>query len=124
MSLGATDLGNEPANAYQATPALQRVLQRMPLHLRASFTATQLAAIDRALDANNPTRHPINLRVTLFGLAYLVVLAGRERRDGARRAAEREKHPIATPGNLAVLALLAALGLAAGYALRVLAFGG
>lgn len=124
MSLGATDFGNERANAYQASPALQRVLLRMPMHLRASFTAAQLAAIDRALDANNPTRHLVNLRLTLFGLAYIVVLAGRERRDGMRRAVEREKHPIATPGNLAVLALLAALGLAAGYALRVLAFGG
>jgi len=124
MSLGATDLANERANAYQASPELQRVLLRMPLHLRASFTAAQLASIDRALDANNPTRHIINLRLTLFGLAYLVVLAGRERRDQARRAAERDKHPIATPGNLAVLALLAVLGLASGYALRVLVFGG
>ena len=123
MSLGASDLGNEQACAYQATPALQRVLYRMPLHLRASFTAAQLGAIDRALDANNPTRHVINLRITLFGFAYLVVLAGRERRNQARRAAEREKYPLATPGNLAVLALLAALGLSAGYALRVLVVG-
>jgi len=123
MSLGASDLGNEQACTYQATPALQRVLYRMPLHLRASFSAAQLAAIDRALDANNPTRHVINLRLTLFGFAYLVLLAGRERRNQARRAAEREKHPLATPGNLAVLALLAALGLSAGYALRVLVVG-
>ena len=70
MSLGATDVGNDRANAYQASPALLRVLHRMPPHLRASFTAGQLAAIDRALDANNPTRHVINLRITLFGLAY------------------------------------------------------
>ena len=124
MSLGATDFGSEQADAHKPSPALLRVLQRMPLHLRASFTAAQLAAVDRALDANNPTRHVINLRVTLFGLAYLVVLAGHERRDQARRALERDKHPIATPGNLAVLALLTVLGLAAGYALRVLAFGG
>lgn len=124
MSLGASDLGNGQACAYRATPALQRVLHRMPPHLRASFTAAQLAAIDRALDANNPTRHVINLRLTLFGFAYVVVLAGRERRNQTRRAAEREKHPLATPGNLAVLALLAALGLSAGYALRVLVIGG
>ena len=124
MSLGATDVGNDRANAYQASPALLRVLHRMPPHLRASFTAGQLAAIDRALDANNPTRHVINLRITLFGLAYFVVLAGRERRNQARRALEREKHPLATPGNIATLALLAALGLAAGYALRVLVMGG
>ncbi|MGF1595233.1 MAG: hypothetical protein ACFCUW_18280 [Kiloniellaceae bacterium] len=112
------------AGRHQPTPALQRVLRRLPAELRGGFTPAQLVALDRALDANNPTRHVINLRLTLFGAAYLVVLAGPERRDQARRALEREKHPLATPGNLAVLGLLAALGLSAGYALRVLVVGG
>jgi hypothetical protein len=105
------------------TPALQRVLWRLPEGLRASFTPAQLAALDKALDANNPTRHSINLRLTLFGRAYLVLLAGPERRDRARRVEEREKHPLSTPGNIAALAALAAIGLCLGYALRVLVFG-
>jgi hypothetical protein len=123
MTLGATDFENDAAPGHEPTPALQRVLRRMPENLRAGLTSAQLTALDRALDANNPTRHTINLRLTLFGRAYLVLLAGPERRDRTRRAIEREKHPIATPGNIAVLTLLAVLGLAGGYALRVLVFG-
>lgn len=125
MNVEVTETRAAPQGETGAhTPALQRVLRRMPEGLRAGFTPAQLAALDRALDANNPTRHAINLRLTLFGAAYLVVLAGRERRNLARRALEREKHPLATPGNIAVLALLAGLGLSAGYALRVLVTGG
>mgnify|MGYP007073249329 FL=1 len=84
----------------------------------------QNAALDKALDANNPTRHVINLRVTLFGLVYLVILAGRERRGNARRVAERRKHPLSTPGNIAALSGLAVLGLGFGYAMRILLLGG
>ena len=106
------------------TPALRRVLARMPSALRDEFTPAQLAALDRALDANNPTHHSINLRLTLFGLAYLVLLAGPERRNRTRRRLEREKHPLSTPGNIAVLTLLCILGVTSGYALRLLITGG
>ena len=44
--------------------------------ISSGFTQDQLGALDTALDFNNPTPHPVNLRVTLFGLFYLVVLAG------------------------------------------------
>jgi len=111
------------ASAAAGSPALRRVMHRLPETLRASFTPAQLTALDEALDANNPTLHTINLRLTLFGRAYLVLLAGPERRNRARRALEREKHPLSTPGNIAVLALLAVTGLALGYALRVVVFG-
>ena len=118
--------GVQPGGARSAadsTPALQRVLWRLPDTLRSSFTPAQLAALDKALDANNPTRHSINLRLTLFGRAYLVILAGPERRNRERRVLEREKHPLSTPGNVAALVLLAIVGLGLGYALRVLVFG-
>lgn len=115
--------GAAPASQATPTPALQRVLRRLPEDLRDGFTPAQLAALDKALDANNPTRHSINLRLTLFGRAYLVLLAGPERRNRERRVLEREKHPLSTPGNLAALAALAAIGLCLGYALRVLVFG-
>lgn len=120
---GGLAVGASPASPAAPTPALQRVLRRLPQDLRHSFTPAQLAALDQALDANNPTLHSINLRLTLFGRAYLVLLAGPERRNLARRAEEREKHPLSTPGNLAALAALAAIGLCLGYALRVLVFG-
>jgi hypothetical protein len=120
---GGFAVGASPASVAAQTPALQRVLRRLPEDLRHSFTPVQLAALDQALDANNPTLHSINLRLTLFGRAYLVLLAGPERRNLVRRAEEREKHPLSTPGNLAALAALAAIGLCLGYALRVLVFG-
>ena len=75
-------------------------------------------------DADSPARHPINLRLTLFGLAYLVILGGREQRSRVRRAAERKRHPLRTPGNIALMAGLAVVGLFLGYALRTLVFAG
>lgn len=120
---GGAAVGASPASQATQTPALQRVLRRLPEDQRRGFTPAQLAALDKALDANNPTRHSINLRLTLFGRAYLVLLAGPERRNRERRVQEREKHPLSTPGNLAALAALAAIGLCLGYALRVLVFG-
>ena len=110
--------------AHVPSRALARVLSRIPDDIRAGFTRAQLIALDGALDANNPRRHPVNLRVTLFGIFYVVVLAGREQRGRVRRAEEREKHPLHTPGNLLLLAVIGLLGLATGYALRVLVFGG
>ncbi len=124
MKLHVEDFDAEGTGGHKPTPALSRVLARLPEHVRAGFSRGQLIALDRALDANNPTRHVINLRLTLFGLAYLVILAGKERRGVARRAAEREKHPLSTPGNIAALAALAVLGLGFGYALRTLVLGG
>ena len=103
--------------------ALARLLARIPDDIRAGFTRAQLIALDSALDANNPTRHPVNLRVTLFGSFYVVILAGREQRSRERRVVEREKHPLHTPGNLVLLAVIGVLGLGVGYALRVLVFG-
>ena len=124
MDLNVKQLDAGSPDKHVPTRALSRVLARLPEEVRVSLNDKQLMALDGALDANNPTNHTINLRLTLFGVAYLVVLGGRERRGRARRAQEREKHPLHTPGNIAILTLLAAMGLAFGYALRTLVFGG
>lgn len=124
MDMDVKQLDSAATGKHVPTHALTRVLARLPAEVRAGFNDKQLAALDGALDANNPTKHVINLRLTLFGVAYLVVLGGRERRGKARRALEREKHPLHTPGNIAILTVLAAMGLAFGYALRILVFGG
>lgn len=47
--------------------------------------------------------HPVNLRLSIFGLFYLTIVAGRERRSRERRADERVKHPLITFGNLTVI---------------------
>ena len=111
-------------SAHEPSSALARVLARMPAKERDGFSAEQLAALDAALDNNNPGNHPVNLRVTLFGRAYVVVLAGREGRKPRRRAEERERHPLSSPGNIAFLIGVAIAGLALGNSLHWLLFGG
>ncbi len=49
--------------------------------------------------------HPVNIRFTiplLFRSYYITVLIGPERRGKERRAIERQKHPLFTPGNVIV----------------------
>ena len=63
------------------------------------------------------TRHAINIRLSiplLFVHCYLTIIGGKERRAPKRRIAERRKNPLATPWNIAFLAVL---GLITGLAL-------
>lgn len=124
MNIHAKDLEHTSQTAKAPSPSVRRVLGRMPAALRASFTEAQIAGLDAALDANHPTRHAINLRVTLFGRAYLVILGGREQRSPERRAEERLRHPLRSPGNIGFLCVVASVGLTLGYALRLLWPGG
>ena len=124
MNIHTKDLEQPPGVADAPSPSIQRVLGRLPADIRASLNEAQISALDTALDVNHPTRHAINLRVTFFGLAYLVILGGREQRSPERRAEERLRHPLRSPGNIAFLCVIAALGLTLGYALRLLLPGG
>jgi hypothetical protein len=120
MNLHTAHLQATSKNPHQVTAAMSRVLSRMPREIGTSLTAEQLEAIDKALDFNNPVTHPINLRVTLLGLFYLVVIAGPERRSPERRAEERKRHPLNSWGNIAFLTGIAILGVTFGYTLRTL----
>ncbi len=74
--------------------------------------------------------HPVNLRLTLpfFKIrCYVTLVAGTERRSPDRLVEERHKHPIATTGNVLVLAIfgiitglafLAAFQMASAYMLQ------
>lgn len=47
--------------------------------------------------------HPVNVRLSVplpFGRYFLTIVAGSERRNAARRASERRRHPLATFGNV------------------------
>lgn len=103
---------------------LGRVLRRVPAGVRANFTDGQLAALDGAMESGWPPSHPVNLRLTLFRRFYVALLMGPERGSPARRAAERARHPVATPGNVAVLVAASLAGLAVGYALHGVQLGG
>lgn len=124
MNAPTTEAGERPAAAHRPSARLARMLDRVPADIRGGFTPEQLAALEAALDDARPSPHAVNLRVTLFGRAYLVVLAGRERRKAERRAWERTRHPLRTPGNIVFLIAVAAAGLAVGDALRRLLLGG
>ena len=124
MNIHTTQSQAVPESPRQSTAALSRVLARMPREIRSGFTLEQLGALDMALDFNNPTPHSVNLRVTLFGWFYLVVLAGPERRKPERRSEERKRHPLRSAGNIVLLTGVTVLGLASGYTLRSLILGG
>ncbi len=124
MNIHAREFEERTSPKWAPSAALDRVLSRLPARIRDGFSAEQLAALDRALDFNNPKRHAINFRVTLFGLAYFVVLGGRELRSPERRVEERERNPLHSPGNIVFMILVAILGLTVGYTLRSLVTGG
>ncbi len=77
--------------------------------VRASLTDAQEGAIRTAARQDVWQRHPIDIRLALpspFGRLYLALIAGRERRSTARRAAQHSHHPLAGAGNLAVVGIL------------------
>lgn len=61
--------------------------------------------------------HPVNLRMSVplpHGRYYVALVAGRERRSAARRAADARNRPLATWGNLGAIFVLGLIsGLAA-----------
>ena len=68
--------------------------------------------------------HPVNIRLSFpffRGRYYLAFVAGKERRGSERIKQERVKHPLATRGNIFVLASLGCItGLAIWAAFQVL----
>ena len=81
-----------------------------------SGQAGGISAADDQL-ASWTNSHPVNIRLSIpliFMRCYVVVVAGKERRDAERRVSERQKHPLMTVGNVTFLSALSALlGLAA-----------
>ena len=68
--------------------------------------------------------HPINIRVSIpliFGRWYFTIIGGPERRDRARRAKERRKHPLFTLGNVIFMFIV---GTVIGTAVAVLMING
>ena len=99
------------------------LLSGMDADERLSFTASQLAAIDRAA-TRRPTRHSLDYRVSLPWFTgpgfYVVVLAGRERRNPGRLAAEGQTD--LDRQSLAFLLILLLLGIGASFGLVVVLY--
>ena len=115
---------NRPPESPRPSASLARLLARVPEPVRDGFTADQLAALDRALADDLGRRHPIDIRFTVFGRVFMVILGGRERRNRQRRIAERSRHPLRTVANILFLIWVSVMGLTLGSALQWLTFGG
>ena len=93
--------------------SLMRAMDRAVL---GSLTTEQKTAIHHAAQRDAWQRHPVDIRLSLpspFGLVYVTLIGGRERRSKARLALERAEFPIRGAANAIVIAsLLVTLGLA------------
>ena len=123
MAAPALNIHTPAPTPHTPSAALARVLAQVPEPVRSGFTPDQLAALDDALADKPKRRPPVNIRFTLFGRVFLVVLAGREGRHRERRAAERSRHPLRTVANILFLAWVAVMGLSLGSGLQWLIFG-
>ena len=87
--------------------------------VRAGLSMKQEDAIRAAARQDAWKRHPVDIRVALptpFGRLYLALVGGREHRSAARLAVERNHHPLAGAGNLAMVGVLITVFALAGLA--------
>ncbi|MCG8357656.1 MAG: hypothetical protein MI920_19005 [Kiloniellales bacterium] len=71
--------------------------------IRESLTAEQEAAIRDAVRRNPWGEHPVDIRLSLplpWRRYYVTLVAGPEKRNTARRQADRRKYPILRLGNI------------------------
>lgn len=124
-----TDAAIDATHARQRREPAPAFADFLPETLRQTLSAEQLAAIEQAAVAWTRARArtlPVDIRLSLplpFRRLFLTVLAGSDRRGAARRAAERRLRPLATAGNLLVMAFLVSL-VYAGLLLAALALSG
>lgn len=88
--------------------------------VRAGLSLKQEDAIRAAARQDSWKRHPVDIRLALptpFGRFYLALVSGREYRSAARLATERNHHPLASVGTLAMVGTLIVVLALAGLAL-------
>jgi hypothetical protein len=96
------------------------LMLRLPRGVRRSLDHEQLLALRQAAEEMAWGEHPIDIRLSLpwlGGRRYVLLIAGRERRELSRPAAQRRRSPTIRVGNHASLATL--IGLFIGLALLV-----
>ena len=123
MAAPALQIHDQAHAPHTPSATLARLLAHVPDPVRSGFTSDQLAALDGALADEPQHRPPVNIRFTLFGRVFLVILAGREARHRRRRTAERSRHPLRTVANILFLVWVAVMGLTLGSVLQWLIFG-
>ncbi len=85
-------------------PSFRRwLLDSVPSDVAQSFTETQLAAIENAIEDRSRRHPPIDIRLSvpfIWRRFFFVFLAGPERRSPERLSRERVKHAFWTLANL------------------------
>ncbi len=82
------------------------LLANVPQEVAASFTASQLEAIENALENRSRRRLPLDIRLAIpffRGRFFLVFLGGSEKRSPERLKRERIKHALWTFTNVCTL---------------------
>lgn len=77
-----SDTSSTGYDTLAVNPALERLLLRLPAHVRATFSSDQIEALGRA-SMQDPSSHMVAVRRTLpllGGRYYLAVFVGRDRR--------------------------------------------
>lgn len=118
---GASEVQAAPAGRGWSPPIdghglFKSLMVRLPRRVRRSFDHEQLLALRQAAEEMAWGEHPIDIRLSLplpRARHYLVLIGGRERRDGRRRAGERRRHPLVRTGNIA--SMLAFLCIVTGF---------
>ena len=94
--------------------------------VRDGLSAAQEAAIRNAARQDTWIEHPVDIRLSVpspFGNLYLTLVAGHERRSGARLVVERARHPLSGLANRIAIAGIGATVALAGVAIFLLASG-
>ncbi len=108
--------GKGVGNMLMGEVRAECLLRAIDPAVRVGLTEAQEDAIRAAARQDSWKRHPVDIRLALptpFGRFYLALVGGREYRSAARLATERNRHPLASTGNLAMVgALIASLALA------------
>ncbi len=114
VPVGAPASADANPDEQQIAAAAESLLKRMPQQVQDSFTPGQRQALGVAMSQAETRNFLVNLRLSLFGCFFNIIIA-RENRNPVRQAHERQKHPLATPGNLFVLALIGIFGMTLGW---------
>lgn len=95
------------------TPAVEKLLARIPKASGITFTDEQLEVVDLAFSNWNGV-HPIDIRcsIPIWRRFYVSLVVGPERRSKERRKQDRENHPLMIFGNIVLMVVsLVAVGL-------------
>ena len=95
------------------TPAVEKLLARIPAGSGITFTDEQLEMVDLAFSNWNGV-HPIDIRcsIPIWRRFYISLVVGPERRSQERREQDRLDHPLMIVGNIVLMAIsLTAVGL-------------